>query len=53
MINKRVDIKVIMQDPAMRARLLAKMVRATIAVGRDNTKVVQKDNDDDKTTIKR
>lgn len=37
----RVDLKRILADPLQRARLLAKMIKATIAVGRDDTRPVK------------
>ena len=38
---KRIDIKKILLNPALRKRLLDGTIRATIAIGRDNTRPVR------------
>lgn len=40
----RVDIKAILADPVLRQLLLRRTIRATIAIGRDNTRPVSPDN---------
>lgn len=40
---KRIDIKAILKNPIQRKKLLDATIRSTIAVGRDNTKVVSPD----------